>query len=297
MKFLGKHCQLAWDMAMNDCELLCDGLTDVFQRKRFVSSFANALELGLKQILIDNNNRALINRQKTKRNNKHLYRKFKKSNDLNDFFLSLSSEDLNCFYTTNVSRIVKKGTIGVSNADKTDARMKIKLLLNLRNDETHFYIDDRNYLAFDEFKNLYDLFQKIQNYFIKENIINNVSCPFLQTNGTISSHSNFDMSSFNSYNDLVVNSEKNIYLLNQFEKHGDNEDYPYGSSYYVSNPDDLKELAAKMYSHHGPNDPDKLCTDFLMNFNEFYRRFLLLNENNKFHIEHSGRLVLVSRNG
>lgn len=44
MKFLEKHCQMAWEKAVHHCNLLCSGLTDVTQRKLFISSLTNAIE-------------------------------------------------------------------------------------------------------------------------------------------------------------------------------------------------------------------------------------------------------------
>ena len=64
MQFLKKHCQLSWEIAVHNAKLIIDGLTDLTQRKLFVSSFQNALELCFKQILLDRNNHKVINKEK-----------------------------------------------------------------------------------------------------------------------------------------------------------------------------------------------------------------------------------------
>ena len=60
MGFLNKHCQLSWEIAVHNCNLIFSGLTDLTQRKLFVSSFENALELGFKQMLLDLNDHSVI---------------------------------------------------------------------------------------------------------------------------------------------------------------------------------------------------------------------------------------------
>ncbi len=289
MKFLEKHCQMAWEMAVHHCNLLCSGLTDVTQRKLFISSLTNAIELGFKQILIDLNDKNVINQRKLC--NHVLLSNFNSASNLNSYFSFLSPTDLAQFYTANISDIVDISTNGIT--DQLIVKGEIKLLLKLRNMETHFYIDETSYLSFAEFKQLLDLVERIQNYFILKDIIHHTGFGKpLATDKLHASYFDFDISSFNSYRDLIINSKININLANQFPLYeGDMFDLPNGWWFYVTNVDDLYSIAYEIFMHHGTNDGDGICMDFLMNQNEFYRRFVLMVDNGVLRIDKHDEVV------
>lgn len=288
MRFLRKHCQMAWEMAVHDCKLLCDGLTDVTQRKRFISSFTNAIELGFKQILLDLNDKCVIVERRI--SDTTLLANYRASTDLNAFFSTLSPEELEKFYSAKISSIVDIAINGID--DQTIVETKIKMLLNLRNRETHFYINENNYLSFQEFKDLCDLVNRIQAYFIKKNIIDHMLFGTPEaTNKIHASYFNFDISTHTTYNDLIKNSKTNKKLAQQFPDHENDEDIPSGWCYYVSDTNDLYSIAYEVYDHHGIDDGDNICMDFLMNYNEFYRRFVLMVNNNMLHIEKHDSII------
>lgn len=295
-KFLRKHCQMAWEMAVNDCKLICDGLTDVTQRKRFVSSFTNALELGFKQILIDDNNKKVIDRKRLKKKNWSLYKRYAKDKDLNSFFKSLSSDELDQLYSANISNIVKTALNGI--ADKNHVNKQIKALLNLRNKETHFYIDETNYMSFDEFKDLCDLMKRIQTHFIDKDIIDHMLFGTPRPSDKLhASYFDLDISSISTYEELVIMSETNTSIAKQFPLYeGHQADVPDGWIFDVDDASDLYSIAFEIYSNHGMGKDDIMCMNFSMGFNEFYRRFLLMVENSMLNLEphdeiHSGKRI------
>ena len=55
--------------------------------------------------------------------------------------------------------------------------------------------------------------------------------------------------------------------------------------FYVNDANDLYSISYEVYSHHGKNNPDLIQMDILMNFEEFYRRMVLLKQTDMLIIE------------
>ena len=291
MGFLNKHCQLSWEIAVHNCNLIFSGLTDLTQRKLFVSSFENALELGFKQMLLDLNDHSVIPAKKNLDSTS--WANYSSARDLNVYFQTLvnNSSSLDNYYSASISSIKNICTNG--EPDQQNILNRINLLLKLRNSETHFFIDESNYLSIQEFKELCLLMYGIQNLFINRNIIEHetTGAPSY-TNHKYLGYFDKDVSKLTSYQKLIEDGETNQELLKQFPtyKEWDYEtDLPEGWWFYVDDINDNYSICHSIFESHGIDDPDGVCLDFLMNLNEFYRRFILMR--------HQGLIVVENNPG
>ena len=286
MGFLSKHCQLTWQIAVHNCKLIFDGLTDLEQRKQFISSFQNAVELCLKQYLIDKNDIFVLHGPKMSSGPKLIiYNNCMLSTDYNSFFSGLSISDLEEVYSSDFSAIVRHifGTTSIHCPSYYHlVNPGFDLLIKLRNTETHFFIDENNYLSIDEFKKLCNLMKILQKFFVDNSILEKSPKNISETNVKYLGYFNEKINKASSYGHLVKIGKSNNMFLNQLEdfiSKKERGDYPLGWMFYVEDVNDLYTIAHEIYEHHGIDDPDLVQFDFLMNFNEFYRRFVLMVEN------------------
>lgn len=143
----------SWQEAIESCELIKKGYATLGNKKRFVSALQNTLELVLKQAKLDDGEhdvayiRDVINLGKAT-----LAVNYYSATDLNAFFSSLSSEDRNYFFSIEFSRLIDYAKKSLNLPD----RESLKLLASMRNNETHFYIDN-SYLSEPDFVTLHNL--------------------------------------------------------------------------------------------------------------------------------------------
>jgi len=277
MQFLRSHCQTAWEMAVHHSDLIFDGLTDLTEKKLFVSSFQNALEILFKQRLLDLNDHQVLNIRKLR--DPILRQNFFASTDLNAFFASLPPQELSNLFSSDFSYIFPLFLAGLPN--QASLRSGLDTLQKLRNTETHFYVDENSYLTIDEFRDLSHLLQEMQTFFISYDLIDHVASGVpSETNRVTRCFFKQDFSNLTSYPDLIKNSPTNKRLVDQFPDYErtDPDDIPSGWFFYVSDEHDLYSIAHEIYEHHGMTDPDLVSLDFLMDFDEFYRRFILMNQ-------------------
>ncbi len=152
----------SWSIAVKYCNAIKDGLATLHYQKTFVSSLHNAIELFLKQIMLDSNDYSVARLFKVKDEaDAILQLKYFQSNDLNDFFSSLSSNDRNKFYSIEFSELINgsttliKNTLNELNVDSI--KEELRILQQLRNNETHFYISKSDYLSEEKYVKLHNL--------------------------------------------------------------------------------------------------------------------------------------------
>lgn len=149
----------AWTAAIRYCNDIKNGKATIQYQKNFVSSLHNAVELIMKQMLLNNNdhNVAEIRKPKTKSDAKLLLKYFESTN-LNNFFDSLSDDELSKFYTIQFNDLISlhKKLFGESLAKKESLETELKLLQKLRNDETHFMIHQSSFLSEKDFQTLHN---------------------------------------------------------------------------------------------------------------------------------------------
>lgn len=152
----------AWATAIKYCNYLSEGIATLSFQKYFVSSLHNAIELFMKQIMIDKGNHdvAYIRRINTI-DDAQLALKYMQACDLNSFFIALSPQDLDKFHSIEFKDLIEKHTkIMQEGLGNSSFKPELKLLQRLRNYETHFLINGSDFLKDEDF-------QKLHNFMIK----------------------------------------------------------------------------------------------------------------------------------
>lgn len=149
----------AWKNAISYHDKIKKGYSTLEYQKGFVSSLHNAVELFLKQIMLNNNDHdvAWIGKVKSKKD-AQLQLDYYNATDLNAYFSQLSSDDLNKYSSIEYSKLIDKVNrlISVDDKDKSDFKAALNKLKELRNNETHFYINENSYLLEDDFCKLHN---------------------------------------------------------------------------------------------------------------------------------------------
>ena len=139
----------AWMLTIRHCDMILSGRATLQYQKGFVSLLQNAIELFLKQIMIDNNDHSVawIDKIKTK-DDAQLMLDYMTSNDLNSFFQSLDSEKLRKFKSVDFNTLIKKHRKILKDffSDQHSFTPQLKKLQLLRNNETHFFIEKQHFL-------------------------------------------------------------------------------------------------------------------------------------------------------
>ena len=152
----------AWAMTISYCDQIMAGRVTLTNRKYFVSSLQNAIELFAKQHMLDVNDYRVAQVRKIDSNGEPM-RGYFLASDLNTYFDNIYNVagSTKRFFTIEFNAIIdiQKDIFSefyLQNPQKNMAPT-LKILKMLRNDETHFFIDADNYLKDEEFKSLYNL--------------------------------------------------------------------------------------------------------------------------------------------
>lgn len=144
----------AWAAAIRFCDDIKDGKATLQYQKNFVSSLHNAVELIMKQMLLNDNDHrvAEVRKAKNKADAKLLLDYFK-ATDLNSFFDTLSNENLSKFNTIQFNELISlhKKLFGRSLAQGESLKTELELLQKLRNNETLFLIRQGSFLSEEDF--------------------------------------------------------------------------------------------------------------------------------------------------
>lgn len=160
----------AWGAAIRLCDEIKAGKCTLQYQKSFVASLHNAVELFLKQMMLNNNNHEVVVRIKdSKTVNAQLKSSYDSAKNLNAFFEGLTKDELSAFYTIGFADLINKhkSILGVHLSKSYPIEDELYLLQQLRNDETHFAIHQGSYLSETDFSSLYNFmirFYKILNF-------------------------------------------------------------------------------------------------------------------------------------
>lgn len=280
MKILQNHFTVSWQIAVHNCKLILDGLIDSTQQKLFVSSFQNAIELGCKQIMIDECDYRIIDFG-PKKCDISLAKQFLVSTDLNSFFGGLASASLSKLFSIEFNEIIDIFSEKIKLEKGINIKDQLNILKKLRNDETHFYIDLYDYLTFGSFKKLCELLDFFFDYFVEKNVLDR------KWFGKSSDDSDDQLIYFNlsdyslhSYRDLVKQSKTNLLILKSFPLF-DKNDTLNGEVLEFKNAEDIYSVAYSIFNSEWKDDRK----DYYVDFYEFYRRFQILEEEKLIHIE------------
>ena len=144
----------AWANAIFYHNEIEKGLSFLSYKKGFVSSLHNAVELFMKQILIDKKDRSVVTIRKPINGQiKKLYDDYHSSTDLNLFFESIDFSNYEYINSIGFDKLINRSNeiLDVSEKNINIINEGLNLLKNLRNFETHFYINTRSYLIEKDF--------------------------------------------------------------------------------------------------------------------------------------------------
>ena len=149
----------AWVAAIRYCNDIKGGKATLQYQKSFVSSLHNAVELIMKQMLLNNNDHSIAEVRKPKKEaDAKLLLDYFKATDLNRFFELLSNDELSKFHTIQFNELISshKKIFGSSLKTGETLKAELELLQQLRNNETHFMIHQGSFLSEEEFRVLHN---------------------------------------------------------------------------------------------------------------------------------------------
>ncbi len=147
----------AWVAAIHYCNDIKGGKVTLQYQKNFVSSLHNAVELIMKQMLLNNNEHRVAEVRKPKSNAK-LVLDYSNATNLNRFFETLQSNELSKFKTIQFKDLISlhQELFGKSLINGESLQAELELLQWLRNNETHFMIRQGSFLSEDDFRTLHN---------------------------------------------------------------------------------------------------------------------------------------------
>lgn len=166
-KILLDNAYASWQTAIKYCDAILSGRATLLNRKCFVSNLQNAVELFIKQIMLDNIDYR-VSEIKNCEINGTPARDYYASTDLNIYFENLSEKQLRKFYSINFRKLIDihkeilKDYLKSNKKSKT-YKTQLDLLSKLRNDETHFYIKSEQFLLESDFVCLYNFMIEFYN--------------------------------------------------------------------------------------------------------------------------------------
>lgn len=153
----------SWKSAISYANDIMNGMATLKYRKNFVSSLHNATELFIKQFMLDIGNHGVCKRISARRDpSGALQAKYDAATDLNAFFSSLSPTDAEKYRSEDYNVICgMTGTLfntyyAAHPQDQAVVDNALTALRDLRNNETHFFIDKWTFLTEAEFAQLYN---------------------------------------------------------------------------------------------------------------------------------------------
>ena len=161
-KVLLENALESWSIAVKYCRDIKNGLATLHYKKMFVSSLHNAIELFIKQIMIDKNDHAVAKMFKVENEeDTQLQLDYYQSTDLNDFFGKLSEKNRDKLRTIEFNKIIGLSSSllkpTLNSLNESAINNELKKLNKLRNNETHFQISFEDYLSEDDFVLLHNL--------------------------------------------------------------------------------------------------------------------------------------------
>ena len=148
---------LSWVNAIRYCDQIKAGNITLGVRKGFVSSLHNAVELFLKQIMLDKCDYRVAEPRCVKADGEPA-KTYYSASSLNSYFANMDSSMRSKFYSIDFSRFldIHKELLSDYLQPGQSFKNELRILKDLRNSETHFYIGADEYLTADKFQSLYN---------------------------------------------------------------------------------------------------------------------------------------------
>ncbi len=161
----------AWASAIFYCDKIMAGKATLENKKHFIASLQNSVELFVKQYMINVNDYRVATVKQYDANGEPI-KSYLASKDLNKYFNSISGSDtIKSFYTIEFNKIIDlqkelfKSFFSQENASITKALITLQ---KLRNNETRFFIADVDFMTDQEFQELHNfmvVFYKLLKYY------------------------------------------------------------------------------------------------------------------------------------
>ena len=170
----------SWALAIFYCNEIMEGKATLGKRKYFVSTLQNAIELFIKQYMLNICDYRVCDVKNMKANGEPMA-SYLDAKDLNQYFYNLHNNDeksMEYFYSAEFNKLVdwqKKLFEGYYTEHSTAKNVigdGLATLKKLRNSETHFFIDECDFLKEDEFVKLYNLMVVFYDMLVHYHLIN-----------------------------------------------------------------------------------------------------------------------------
>ena len=161
-KILIANARESWSQACIHSNLILDGFVTLQYKKMFVSTLHNSVELLMKQRMLDLNDYRIVKIRKIDSNGEPA-KSFYSAIDLNNYFQTNGTKDSkgkSLYYSIefhdlgNLHKEIYKDYYDVNPNEVSLISTGLSLLDDLRNDETHFYVKDMDFMNGTEFKTL-----------------------------------------------------------------------------------------------------------------------------------------------
>lgn len=278
-KVLRKHCEISWELAVHNLKLIIDGLVDIVQQKVFISSLQNAIELCFKQILIDENSYDVLEFSKMGIDDA---RDYLNATNINDYIDGLEKTKKSKLYSAEFNDLVRIFIGKIKTDSGRDFSNEFGILKDLRNNETHFYIDVDDYLSFNQFIKICELVDYLYEYFKDKDVIKHIAFGKPASDWE-TDLSYFKMSdyTFKSYQYFIKEGNTNKQILSNLNRFNPTDKYE-GTHIQLRDPNDKYGIAYELFNLRDNGiEGDGIEYNLRMNFNEFYRRFSILMDSGK----------------
>lgn len=158
-KILLENALESWASAIYYCDEIIAGKATLANKKHFVNSLQNAIELFVKQQMLNATDYRVAEVKHCDSNGQPL-KDYLSSTDLNQYFCNISTTDMDKFVSISFNDIIviQKELFSEFYGDKgTYITAELKTLKKLRNNETHFYISDIDFMSDKEFQDLHNM--------------------------------------------------------------------------------------------------------------------------------------------
>lgn len=158
-KILLENALESWASAIYYCDEIIAGKATLANKKHFVNSLQNAIELFVKQQMLNVTDYRVAEVKHCDSNGQPL-KDYLSSTDLNQYFCNISTTDMDKFVSISFNDIIviQKELFSEFYGDKgTYIAAELKTLKKLRNNETHFYISDIDFMSDKEFQDLHNM--------------------------------------------------------------------------------------------------------------------------------------------
>ena len=145
----------SWKTSIRYCNKLKEGIATLENKKMFVITLQNAVELFLKQLMIDKNDHRVVSFTNMDMDGEPI-KSYLQSTALNEYFEKRNKQDKTKIKSIEFSQMKDIVKQYLSANNQPSISRQLTLLKELRNDATHFHIKYNDFLTDSEFVELYD---------------------------------------------------------------------------------------------------------------------------------------------